>query len=66
MKKPASRTRSRDERKEAAKKLAEERAGRTDQQQLSKLDREGHTAKKERARLKARIKEAQQKKKKFA
>jgi len=42
-------------RKENAELLAEKRANRTDEEQLSKLDKEGHKALKERARLKQKI-----------
>ena len=51
-------------RQESAKKCVEARAKRTDQQQLAELDRvfgKGKGAKKERARLKERIKNAKTK-----
>jgi hypothetical protein len=46
---------SRDARRASAEERAAERAKLTDEQQLAKLDRDGRTATKERARLEARI-----------
>ncbi len=47
--------RSRGDRREVAERLAAARESRSDEQQLARLDAQGHRAVKERARLEARI-----------
>jgi phage shock protein A len=47
--------RSKQEKRQEALARKAERAKRTPQQQLAKLDQQGHSAKKERARLRATI-----------
>jgi len=62
MKKPNSKVRSKVDRKKKADELMEERAKLTDKQQLARLDNlfgDGKGAKKERARLKSRMRAAQ-------